>query len=154
MNAKALIAVLLVSLFAGCESAKQQWRERVDATPVRVGEFAGEYRSVYRAAQEAMRRIEFVVGRASLDEGIISGHSRIQPGDPTRGARQLRLTATLTERNSGMIDVALVMSEQVEGGIGGAQERRVRDHSLYETYLTAVQQVLNENLAAATGAPD
>lgn len=136
-------------LLTGCESVSQQWRERVDATPVKSREFPGEYRAVYTAAQEAMRRIEFVVARASLDDGIVAGHSRIQPGDPTRGARQWQLTATLEEMPNGLVAVGLIMSEQVEGGIGGAQEKRAREHGLYDSYLDAVQQVLNENLAAA-----
>lgn len=148
MKAVGLAWLLVSSLFlVGCESAKQQWRERVDATPVLSREFAGDYRAIYRAAQDAMKRIEFVVSRASLDDGVVAGHSRIQPGDPTRGARQLHLTVELDEKPSGMVGVSVVLAEQLEGGIGGAQERRVREHSLYESYLTMLQQVLNENLA-------
>ncbi|HYC73164.1 MAG TPA: hypothetical protein VEB66_18275 [Opitutaceae bacterium] len=141
-----LVAALLV---VGCGSVSKHWRERIDSSPVRSQDFAGEYRAVYRAAQEAMKRIEFVVSRASLDDGVVAGHSRIQPGDPTRSARQWQLSVQLEEKPSGLVSAGLVLSEQVEGGVGGAQEKRVREHSLYETYLTAVQQVLNENLAIA-----
>lgn len=151
MKARAIAAVLFSLFLAGCESVSQQWRERVDAAPVKSREFPGEYRAVYTAAQEAMRRIEFVVSRASLDDGVVTGYSRIQPGDPTRSARQWQLTATLDELPNGMIGMGLVMSEQVEGGIGGAQEKRAREHGLYDSYLDAVQQVLNENLAASRG---
>lgn len=149
MNARALVAVSFLVFLAGCESISQEWRERVDATPVKTREFPGEYRAVYVAAQEAMRRIEFVVSRASIDDGVVAGYSRIQPGDPTRSARQWQLRATLEEQANGMIGIGLLMTELTEGGIGGAQERRAREHGLYDSYFDAVQQVLNENLAAA-----
>lgn len=147
--------VLLVAVvLAGCANVSRHWRERIDAAPAKTREFPGEFRAVYAAAQEAMRRIEFVVARTSMDDGIVAGYSRIQPGDPTRGARQWQLRAKLAEKPDGMIEIGLLMSELTEGGIGGAQEGRVREHGLYDSYFDAVQQVLNENLAAARAARD
>lgn len=146
----AWFCVIVGLTLAGCESVSQQWRERIDAKPVLTREFPGEYRAVYDAAQGAMKRIDFVLSRSSIDDGIVVGHSRIQPGDPTRSARQWQLAVTLEEKQNGMVEVGLVISEQVEGGIGGAQERRAREHGLYESYFTALQQVINENLAAGT----
>ena len=149
MKARSFAAMLFsVLVLAGCENVSQQWRERVDATPAKTREFPGEFRAVYVAARDAMKRIEFVVSRSSMDDGVVEGYSRIQPGDPTRSARQWQLRATLDENANGMIEIGLLMTELTEGGIGGAQERRAREHGLYDSYFDAVQQVLNENLAA------
>lgn len=128
---------------AGCASVAQQVQAKFDPTPARTREFRADYRTVVSAAQQAMKAIGYKVDRASVGDGIVVGHSPIQPGDPTRGARQLHLTAVVKDIGPLQVDVELLMTEQVEGGrIGVMGERPLREHGLYDSYYAALQKVI------------
>lgn len=119
--------------------------DKFDRSPARSRVFEAARRDIYDAALQAMKRIEFAVTRTSLGDGVIVGHSRIQPGDPTRSARQLELTVRLSEIDDTHTDVGLLLTEQQEDGVlGGAQGRPLRAHSLYETFLAAIDTALKE----------
>lgn len=140
--------ILVATLLAGCATLSEQWHERVEAPPAKERDFPGDTRMVYFAAQTALKRLGFVLARSSLGDGVVIGHSAIQPGDPTRSARQLQMRVTLADVDGRSVAVGLLLIEHTEGGIrGGAVQSRVREHGLYESYFEALQQVINEQLA-------
>lgn len=142
------LAVAVLAL-AGCgavsEAVSQKMHDKFDRTPAKSRDFDGEFRSVYYAAQLAMKRIGYTLERSSIGEGIVVGQSAIQPGDPTRSARQLRLTVTLQDLGPQAVGVGLLMTEQFEGGMmGAAGEAPLREHGLYDSYFVALQAVMEE----------
>ncbi len=144
------ISVLLVvggllGLLGGCAEVSQRVMGRFDTSPVKLRRYAGEMSAVHQAAQAAMRNIGYVLTETSLREGLVRGRSAVQPGDPTRGARQFELTVRLTELPDGQVEAGLVLAEQREDGLpGGAQRLVVREHSLYTTYFERLDRVLQE----------
>lgn len=148
------IAALAVAIFAlaGCgavsEAVSEKMHAKFDKSPAKTRDFSADFRSVYYAAQLAMRRIGYTLERSSIGDGVVVGQSAIQPGDPTRSARQLRLTVTLTDVGPGKVEVGLLMTEQFEGGMmGAAGEAPLREHGLYDSYFAALQAVLTEKAA-------
>jgi len=140
--------ILAATLLAGCSTLSEQWHERVDAPPAQERDFPGDTRLVYFAAQTALKRLGFVLTRSSLGDGVVVGHSAIQPGDPTRSARQWQMRVSLADIDGRSVAVGLLLTEQQEGGVlGGAMQSRVREHGLYESYFEALQQVINEQMA-------
>jgi hypothetical protein len=139
---RALLALVGLALAAGCESVSREWRDRREGAPMKVHEVDGERRTVYHAAQAAVRRIGFVLQRSSISEGLVVGQSAIQPGDPTRSARQYRLEVRLVEIDANRVEVGLLLIEQAEGGVLRGAEKRLREHGLYESYFEALQAVL------------
>ncbi len=136
---------MLALLLGGCAEVSQRVRERFDDSPVKIRRYAGDLREVHTAAQAAMKRIGYVITQTSLGDGLVVGRSAIQPGDPTRGARQFQLTVRLSETGAGQVEAGLVLAEQHEDGmLGGAQAVTVREHSLYTTYFEALDRVLQE----------
>jgi len=52
----------------------------------------------------------------------------------------------LTETEAGETEVSLLVMEQTQGSFpGGVSTQPLREHSLYDMYFTALQQVLLEN---------
>ena len=85
----------------------------------------------------------------SLAQGMVEGYTAINSGDnTTRDARQTMIQVRLIETAVGETRVELVVSVQTEGDFpGGVSEQAMREHSLYELYFAALQQVLTERSA-------
>ncbi len=142
-----IFATLCLSvLLAGCESMSSRMEERFSSVPPHTRTFAADRRAVFEAAQVAVKNVGLLLGRTSLAKGRIEAYAPIRAGDATSDARQTTMQIDLTETNAGETEVALLVSEQKEGGFpGGVSEQPLREHSLYETYFAVLQQVLAEN---------
>ena len=136
-------------LLGGCASVSSRLQERLTPVAPQAKEFPFARKSVFEAAQQAVKNVGLQLGRKSLAQGMVEGYTAINSGDnTTRDARQTMLQVRLIEAAAGETRVELVVSVQTEGDFpGGVSEQAMREHSLYELYFAALQQVLTERSA-------
>lgn len=121
-------------------------QDRFTAVTPQTRIFAADRHVVFNAALIAVKNVELLVGRKSLARGVIEAYAPIRQGDAIRDTRQTTLNITLTETDNGQTQVGLLVSDTTEGAFpGGVSEQDLRQHSLYELYFSALQQVLLEN---------
>lgn len=146
MKPLALIALCAAVLLAGCESMSDRVQDRFAAAPSHTRVFPAPLKAVYAAAQQAVKDVGLQVGRKSIGEGRIEAYAAINSGNPTQDTRQTSLEIRLAGTETGGTEVSLVVTEQTEGSFpGGVSQQPLREHSLYEIYFSALQQVLEAN---------
>jgi len=139
-------------MLAGCESLSSRVEERFSPVSPHKRTFAADRRAVYEAGQTAVKNAGLRLGRVSLARGSLEAYAPIRAGDATSDTRQTTLQIYLTEVEAGATEVALLVSEQKEGSFpGGVSQQPFREHSLYEAYFAALQQVLQESGALKAG---
>ena len=146
---KSFLVLLLcgfATLLGGCDSVSSRVRNRFSAVPPQTRVYTAERRVVFKAAQLAVKNVGLLVGRTSLDKGVVEGYAAIRPGDVTRDTRQTTMQVQLSETAESDTQVALLVSENTEGSFpGGVSKQDLPTHSLYELYFSALQQVLLES---------
>jgi hypothetical protein len=146
MKTLALIVLCAAALLSGCESMSERVQDRFTAATPHTRVFPAEMKGVYAAAQQAVKNVGLQLGRKSIGTGHIEAYAAINTGNPTQDSRQTSLDIRLTETEAGEIQVSLLVTEQTEGSFpGGVSQQPLKEHSLYELYFTALQQVLQEN---------
>ena len=130
-------------LFGGCESMSSRVEERFATVPPHTRTFAAGRRVVFDAAQAAVKNVGLLLGHTSFSKGTIEAYAPIRMGDATTDTRQTTMDIKMEDAESGGTEVSLLVSEHTEGNFpGGVSEQPLREHSLYELYYTALQQVL------------
>ncbi len=145
----ALVLFALLGLLAGCESLESRVRDRFADVPPKTQVVDGESRAVYYAAQAAFKRLDFNLTRSSVANLRVEAASRINTSVAFADARQLVAQVTIASVGPAQSEVSMRLTEQVEAqGLGGPNERPLREHGFYETYFAVLQQVLVEQKAA------
>jgi len=153
MKKLATILGFVAVLLAGCESMSTRVQARFTPVPPHTKVFAADEKAVYYAAQTAVKKVGLMLGHSSIARWSIDGYAPSRSGDATSDTRQTTIEIRLTEANDGQTQVALLVWDHTEGRFpGGVSEQALRDHSLYETYFAALQEVLLENDALRPGA--
>jgi hypothetical protein len=148
----ALICIALVGLLAGCESLETRVRDRFTEVPPKTQTFEGDTRAVYYAVQAAFKRLDFNLTRSSVTDLRVEAASRINTSVAFADSRQLVAQVTIASVGPAESEVSMRLTEQVEAqGLGGPNERPLREHGFYETYFAVLQQVLTEQKAAPAG---
>lgn len=107
--------------------------------------FAADQKKVYCAAQTALKNVGLLLGRTSIANWSIDGYAPIRPGTATSDARQTTIKVRVFETDSLETRVEVLVWEHTEGGSpGSVSEQARREHSLYEIYYAALQQVLQD----------
>ena len=128
------------------DSMSTRVHDRFTSVPPQVRVFAAERKVVFKAAQVAVKNVGLLLGRTSLDKGLVEGYAAIRPGDATRDTRQTTMQLQLTETSEGETQASLLVSENTEGSFpGGVSKQDVPTHSLYGLYFAALDQVLQES---------
>lgn len=153
---KSLIVLSLVAcsvFLAGCESLNERVRDRFADVPPKTQLVDADAKAVYYAVQTAFKRLDFTLTRSSLAQLNVEAASRIDRSVAFADSRQLVAQVSVANVAEGKAEVAMRLTEQVESqGVGGPNERPLREHGFYETYFAVLQQVLAEQKAAG-GAP-
>lgn len=144
----ALVLFALLGLLAGCESLESRVRDRFADLPPKTQVVDGESRAVYYAAQAAFKRLDFNLTRSSVADLRVEAASRINTSVAFADSRQLVAQLTIASVGPAQSEVSMRLTEQVEAqGLGGPNERPLREHGFYETYFAVLQQVLAEQKA-------
>lgn len=148
---KILPLVLLGSaiLLAGCESLSTRLADRFAPVPPHGRVFSADRKTVYAAAQTAVRSTGLLLGRTSMAKWSIDGYAPIRSGSAPTDARQTTIEICLSETDSRETRVEVLVWEHAQGGFpGGVSEQAKREHSLYDIYYAALQQVLQDRGAS------
>ena len=146
MKIFAFIAMSAAALLAGCESMSSRVEERFSPVAPHTRIFAANRKAVYEAGQQAVKNVGLLLGHSSFAQGRIEGYAPIRSGNATSDTSQTTIEVRLSETGPEETQVDLLVWDHTEGKFpGGVSEQAYREHSLYGTYFTALQQVLLEN---------
>ncbi len=144
MKTSLWLVVLSLALLGGCDSVSSRVQDRFTPVEPHAQVFPQPRKLVFAAAQKAVKNVGLQLGRSSPGSGTIEGYADIRAANSTDDARQTTIRVKLAEAEDGGTRVELLVYEQTEGGFpGGLSEKPLREHSLYDLYFAALQQVLN-----------
>ncbi|MBL9215177.1 MAG: hypothetical protein JNG83_06850 [Opitutaceae bacterium] len=147
---KSAMSFLLTGLLllSGCASMPERVRDRFADVPPQTREFAGNPKEVAAAALQAFKRLDFLVTRSK--PARIEAVSRINTSVAFADSRQLLVQVELAEGGPGHTSVALTLTEQVQSqSMGGTSQQAMREHGFYALYFATLQQVIDDQAAAA-----
>jgi hypothetical protein len=134
----------MLVLLGGCDSASTSVQERFATVEPHRRVFSAPRKVVFEAAVQAVKDVGLELGRKSFAAGTIEGYAGIRNADGARDARQTTIQIRLVETDNLETRVELLVSEHTEGSFpGGVSEKVLREHSLYELYFAALQQILS-----------
>ncbi len=149
-----LIATIVLGV-AGCESGdsfKEHISQRLAPQP-KVQTFAGDQHVVFEAALAALKSIDFRVTRSGAAQGVIEGISQIQGTDTLSGARQFTMEIHVRSYEANTTEVSVFLRIQEESAaFSGATDLPLKDHALYDSFFTALQQALQGKPVGVTPA--
>ncbi len=141
-----LLLFCVAVLVAGCESMSTRLADRFAHVPPHTRNFAADQKTVYYAAQTAVKKVGLLLGRTSIAKWSIDGYAPIRSGTATSDARQTTIEIRLLETEALETRVDLLVWEHTDGGSPGrVSEQALREHSLYQIYYAVLQQVLQDD---------
>ncbi len=147
----ALLALLSLALFSGCESlseATTSVREKIAAREQpRPHLYRAPQRATYEAARVAVEQMGFRFVRGGAAQGELDAVSGLSSSDTLRGSRQITLKLRLRAALDGGTEAALRLTEVIEsdsrGRAGQGTETPLRDTPLYEVFFRNVQVAID-----------
>ena len=156
-NLSMMLVALMSLTFAGCESGDAmptRMSERFQPAQPKVQVFEADRPTVFAAALDAMRQLDFQVSRSGMAQGIINAHSRLQPAGTFGKAHQYTMEVRLQSLEPGKTDVSVVLREQEEStSFAGATDLVVREHALYQSFFAALERALKSRTTPESKAP-
>jgi len=137
-------ALLIVCLgFSGCESISARMAERFDTVPPQTREYPADQKALFQAVQKALKRMDFVVTRSALAQGIVEAKSSIRDTATFGAGRQFIFEIRLHGADAQSTHVAVRLTELLEGDFkAGATGKILRVHGLYDSFFAQVDQAL------------
>ncbi|HWA24709.1 MAG TPA: hypothetical protein VG734_03465 [Lacunisphaera sp.] len=133
-------AFLLCILLTGCESVSGSFSE---AVPPQVQLVEGSREEVYFAAQQAFKRLDFVLTRSVM--GQVEAASAIHTSEAFGNSRQQIARVVIREAEAGKSEVQLWVTEETASqSMGGTRRQPLRENGLFQLYFAMLQQVLHE----------
>src|SRR6188768_3782048 len=130
---------LLALLLTGCESSI---KERFAEVPPKVHEFEASTERLYAAAQDAFKRLDFIIVWKSM--GRIDAASRIHHSLAMGDSRQLTVKMLFRESSPGKTEMEMWLTQDVSGeGTGGTYRKPLPESDFYSLYFATLQQFLD-----------
>lgn len=155
-SASSLFAGLLlaasVALFAGCDSISDgvaSLREKIDGPESsRTRTYNASSRTTYEAVRQAVAQIDFRITRGGAAQGELEAVSSVGTGETQGSARQVTLKVRLHSTPDGSTEVTARFEEILEDNASArnatsATGTPLRDTPLYEVFLRAIQQAID-----------
>ena len=138
------VGLILGFLFAGCESMPDGFATAT--VPPQVQVVDGPPDKVYFAAQQALKRLDFVLTRSVM--GRIEAASAIRTSETFGNSKQLVAKVAIHEAEPGKSGVELWVTEETASqSMGGTRRQSLRENGFYQLYFAMLQQVLQERAA-------
>ena len=143
---KRLLMLLGLTLcLAGCDSMPSM-NERFSPVDPQARTFDADHGTTFRAALEALKRIDFVQTKAAQSQGRIEGRSGLRGDDAFREVRQYTMEIKLNDIDDTHTEVSVLLKEQAEGDLRpGATNQPLRSHGLYDAYFAALGGAIKES---------
>lgn len=138
-----LIAALSVLSFTGCESLPGGLAPTV---PPKVQVVQGKPEQVYFAAQQAFKRLDFILTRSVM--GTVEAASAIHTSETFGDSKQLVARVSIHEAEPGKSEVELWLTQEISSrSVGGTRRQPLVENGFFEQYFAVLQQVLLEQAA-------
>ncbi len=132
--------------FTGCESISTRMAERFDTVPPQTREYMADQKSIFQAVQKALKRMDFLVTRSALAQGIIEAKSSIRDTSTFGAGRQFIFEIRLHGADAQSTHVDVRLTDLLEGDFkAGATGKTLRVHGLYDSFFAQVDQALRGN---------
>lgn len=154
---KTLIFALLLGAtlagLSGCDTLSSGGDGLFATIQPQIRTFETDRKTVFFAAQRALKRMDFILSRAQLAQGRIEAHSNLRTTEVYGAARQFTLSIDLTGLGDRHTEVAALLREQSEADFkAGATNRALRQHGLYDSFFAQLEQALKEPTEASVSA--
>jgi hypothetical protein len=144
----------LTFVFAGCESISERMTERFDPTPPRTRAIGSDQKTVFSAAQRALRRMDFVLTKSAAAQGIVNAQSSIRDTAVFGAGRQFTFEIKVHGADPASTNVDVRLTELLEGDFKtGATGKTLRSHGLYDSFFEQLEQAVREAGPAAKPGP-
>jgi hypothetical protein len=135
--------VISALVFTGCESISTRMAERFDTVPPKTHEYTADQKALFQAVQKALKRMDFVVTRSALAQGIVEAKSSIRDTANFGMGRQFIFEIRLHGADAQSTQVDVRLTELLEGDFkAGATGKTLRVHGLYDSFFAQVEQAL------------
>ncbi len=136
---------MCVLCFTGCESISARMAERFDTVPPKTREYSTDQKAIFLAVQKALKRMDFVVTRSALAQGIVDAKSSIRDTANFGSGRQFIFEIRLHGADALSTHVDVRLTELLEGDFkAGATGKTLRVHGLYDSFFAQLDQALRE----------
>jgi len=151
MKFASLFLILVLGLaLAGCESISERMAERFDNKPPQTRDFPADQKTVFFAAQKALKRMDFVLTRSSQVQGIVNARSGVRDTAVFGAGRQFILEIHVYGADATLTHVESKLTDLLEGDFkAGVTGKTVRVHGLYDSFYEQLEQALREAATAA-----
>lgn len=120
--------------------------DRFTTVPPKVQVVEGNPEQVYFAAQQAFKRLDFVLTRSVM--GRVEAASAIHTSETFGDSKQLVAQVSIHEAEPGKSEVELWVTEEASSqSVGGTRRQPLRENGFFGHYFAVLQQVLQERAA-------
>ncbi len=155
MTALRFLFLLGVSFgLVGCESISERMTDRFSTVPPQTKTWAVDQKTVFYAAQKALKRMDFTITRSAAAQGIIDARSSIRDTAIFGAGRQFTFEIRTRSAEPTSTSVEVLVTELLEGDFkAGATGKALRSHGLYDSFFEQLEQALREAGTATKIAP-
>lgn len=147
-NISLLLLVTLVLGFAGCETARNDLRERFTAPQYQAKVVSVDQHKAYDAARVALKKMDYTFERGGPAQGFIHAYGVVDAsvaGGPGT-ARQIYMDVKISVAVEGGSKIEVLFSRMVEDDFnkrpGQGAVTPLRDSPLYEVFFSHVEAAL------------
>lgn len=142
-----LVLVLVGGLgFTGCESISARMADRFDTVPPQTRDFAADQKTISQSVQKALKRMDFVVTRTALAQGIVEAKSSIRDTAVFGAGRQFIFEIRFHGADATSTRVDVRLTELLEGDFkAGATGKTLRVHGLYDSFFEQFTRALRDS---------
>lgn len=147
MNKLLLLCSLgfILAGLTGCETVADGLSGSLTNVPPQTRRFDADQKRVFFATQLALKRMDFVLTRTAQAQGLVEGRSNLRDTAVFGAARQFSARIRIDGVEGESTEVAILIHEQSEADFkGGATNRALRDHGLYESFFEHLTKILQE----------
>jgi hypothetical protein len=138
------LCVILASL-TGCETVTDGLSGSLTKVPPQTRRFDADQKQVFFAAQLALKHMDFVLTRTAQAQGLVEGRSNLRDTAVFGAARQFSARIRIEGFEGESTEVAILIHEQSEADFkGGASNRALREHGLYDSFFEHLTRLLQE----------
>ena len=138
------LGVILAGL-TGCETVTDGLSGSLTNVPPQTRRFDADQKRVFFAAQLALKHMDFVLTRTAQAQGLVEGRSNLRDTAVFGAARQFSARIRIEGFEGESTEVAILIHEQSEADFkGGASNRALREHGLYDSFFEHLTKILQE----------
>jgi hypothetical protein len=153
MKSTMLIAIMGIQLLlAGCETPSYTGSGPFKSVQPQVRTVTDNTKTVYYAAQKALKKMDFVLSKTQYSKGLVVGISNLRDTEVFGAARQFEFVIKVTDLDDGQTEIEVRLFEQSEADFeGSATNRAVAKHGLYDSFFENLEHELKEQTRSGEG---